>query len=62
MLEIVKAYVTDNKKRPFAVQIDIQTFGKIEQLLEDYALGQYIEENDPGELLSVSEAKKVYTS
>lgn len=62
MLEIKKTYVTDSKKHPFAVQIDIQTFDKIEQLLEDYALGQFIEENDPGELLSVSEAKKVYKS
>ena len=62
MLERKKTYVTDSKKRPFAVQIDIQTFSKIELLLEDYALGQYIVENDPSELLSVSEAKKVYKS
>jgi len=62
MLEIKKTYVTDSKKKPFAVQIDIQTFGKIEQLLEDYALGQFIEENDPSELLSISDAKKFYTS
>ncbi len=62
MLEIKKTYVTDSKKHPFAVQIDIQTFGKIEQLLEDYALGQFIEENDPNELLSLSEAREFYQS
>ena len=62
MLEIKKTYVTDSKKRPVAVQIDIQTFEKIEQLLEDYALGQLIEENDPEDALSVAEAKVYYES
>lgn len=58
MLEIKKTYVTDSKKRPVAVQVDIQTFEKIEQLLEDYALGQFIGENDPNDTLSVAEAKE----
>ena len=62
MLEIKKTYVTDSKKRPIAVQIDIQTFEKMEQLLEDYALGQFIEENDPEDVLSVAEAKTYYES
>ncbi|HEY5510918.1 MAG TPA: hypothetical protein VIK10_07805 [Prolixibacteraceae bacterium] len=61
MLEIKKTYVTDGKKHPFAVQIDIQTFGKIEYVLEDYAIGPFIEENDSGELFSVSEAKEFYS-
>jgi len=62
MLEIKKTYVTDSKKRPVAVQVDIQTFEKMEQLLEDYALGQLIEENDPEDVLSVAEAKTYYES
>ena len=62
MLEIKKTYVTDSKKRPVAVQVDIQTFEKIEQLLEDYALGQLINENDPEDLLSVAESKTYYES
>ena len=62
MLEIKKTYVTDIKKRPVAVQFDIQTFEKIEQLLEDYALGQLINENDPEDLLSVAESKTYYDS
>jgi len=52
--------VIDSKKRPVAVQIDIETFEKIEQLLEDYALGQFIEENDPADELSLEDAKAVY--
>ena len=62
MLEIKKTYVTDIKRRPVAVQVDIQTFEKMEQLLEDYALGQFIGENDPEDVLSVAEAKAYYES
>jgi hypothetical protein len=62
MLEIRKTYVTDSKKRPVAVQVDIQTFEKMEQLLEDYALGQFIDENDPDDVLSLAEAKTYYES
>ena len=60
MVEIKKLVLTDDKKRPVAVQVDINTFNKIEQLLEDYALGQFIEENDPSENLTLSEAKEAY--
>jgi len=60
MLKIKKTYVTDEKKNPIAVQIDIDTYQKIEQLLEDYALGQLIDDNDPGENLSLNEAKTYY--
>ncbi len=60
MLNIKKTYLTDEKKRPVAVQVDIETFQRMEQLLEDYALGQFIEENDPNENLSLNEAKEYY--
>jgi len=62
MLEIKKTYVTDSKRRPVAVQVDIETFERMEQLLEDYALGQFIEENNPEDILSVAEAKAYYES
>jgi len=60
MLQINKVYVTDENKLPIAVQLDIKTFEKIESLLEDYALGQYINQNDPEDSLTVSEAKAYY--
>ena len=60
MLTIKKTLVTDMNKRPLAVQIDIKTFEKIEQLLEDYALGQYIEENNTTEYMTVEDAKDYY--
>jgi len=61
MLDIKKTYVTDSKKRPLAVQVDIKTFERIEQVLEDYALGKLIEENDPADVLSVAEARGYYS-
>ena len=60
MLQINKTYVTDNKMHPIAVQLDIKTFEKIEEILEDYALGRFIDENDPNDALSVTEAKSYY--
>jgi hypothetical protein len=35
MLKIRKSVVTDNNNKPIAVQVDIRTFEKMEQLLED---------------------------
>lgn len=61
MLDIKKRYVTDSKKRPVAVQVDIETFEKIERVLEDFALGKLIEENDEEENLSVAEASEFYS-
>ena len=60
MLNIKKTYVTDEKKRLVAVQIDIKTYEKIEQVLEDYALVQLIDENNPEDYLSLNEAKEYY--
>jgi hypothetical protein len=60
MLQINKVYVTDNNMHPIAVQLDIKTFEKIEEILEDYALGKFIDENDPNDTLSVADAKTYY--
>jgi hypothetical protein len=60
MFKIEKKYIVDKNKKPFAVQMDIDTFNKIEQLIEDYALGKLIEENSPEETLSLAEAKQFY--
>jgi hypothetical protein len=60
MLNIKKLYLTDENQRPVAVQVDIQDFERMEQIIEDYALGKFIEENDPAENLSLNEAKEYY--
>jgi len=60
MLRINKEYVItgDNKRK--AVLIDIETFEKIEEILEGYGLGKYMEEVEEEETLSISEAKAYY--
>ncbi|MCX6270441.1 MAG: hypothetical protein NTU44_04330 [Bacteroidetes bacterium] len=60
MLNINKKIVLDEKKKPVAVQVSIKTFEKMEQLLEDYALAQLIEENDDSNRLTLEEAKEIY--
>lgn len=60
MLNIKKRYLTDENNRVVAVQIAINTFEKIEQILEDYSLAQFIEENKQEEYLTIEEAKAYY--
>ncbi len=57
---IKKKYIVDENQNKIAVQIDIEDFKKIEEILEDYALGQLIGENNPVETLNLQEAKKLY--
>ena len=60
MLTIKKQFVVDEKNRPFAVQVDIATFERMEQLIEDYALGQLINENNSNDNLTLDEGKEYY--
>ncbi len=62
MLTINKRYIIDEKDRKVAVQLDIETFERIEQVLEDYALGELIKENRQEDKLSLEEAKTFYKS
>jgi hypothetical protein len=43
-----------------AVLLDIATFRKIEQILEDLALGKLIEENDEKDNLNLDEALRYF--
>lgn len=60
MLNIKKEYVVadDNQKR--AVLIDIETFEKIEEILEEFGLAKYMENIEEEQTLSLKEAKRYY--
>lgn len=60
MDEIKKKYIVDDNNRRVAVQIDYDTFEKIEELLENYALVQLIDENEGEDILDIKEAKAQY--
>lgn len=60
MLPINKKYLIDENNEVIAVQLDIDTFRKIEQILEDLALGKLIEENDEQDNLNLNEAQDYY--
>ena len=60
MEEIKRTYIIDEQNRKLAVQIDIDTFNKIEELLENYALVQLMEEAADDEVLELDEALAYY--
>lgn len=60
MDSIRKKYLFDEAQNKVAVLIEIEEFKKLEQLLEDYALGKFIEDNDPSENMSLNEARMEY--
>lgn len=60
MNEIKRKYIVDENNRKVAVQLDLTTFNKIEEVLENYALVQLIKEYEDDEILSLKEAKSYY--
>jgi len=57
---IDRQYIVDEQNRRIAVQIPIETFEKLEEVLENYALVKLMEENGGEETLSVQDAKSYY--
>ncbi len=62
MQELKKRYVTDEQNQRVAVQLDIETFERLEAIVEDYGLAKLMEEDDEDETLELSEAKTYYAS
>jgi hypothetical protein len=60
MEAINKQYIVDEHNKKIAVQIPIETFEHIEEVLENYALFQLIKENEGEEILGLREAKAYY--
>ncbi|MCL4479727.1 MAG: hypothetical protein M1381_11660 [Deltaproteobacteria bacterium] len=60
MLSVPKKYIVDKNNKKIAVQLNIKTFEKIEEILENYSLVHLMKENKHEEKLSVSEAKAYY--
>ena len=62
MLEIHKKIVLDEDQRPFAVQIPIEEFERLEEILENYGLSKLMDEVENDERLSTEDASAYYKS
>ena len=60
MTDIPRKYIVDENNKKIAVQLDISTFDKIEETLENYALVQFIKQSQNEERLAAAEAKAYY--
>ena len=60
METINKKYIVDEHNKKIAVQIPIEIFERIEEVLENYALSQLIAENEGEKTLGLREAKAYY--
>ena len=62
MLEIHKNIVLDESQKPVAVQIPIEDFRRIENIMENYGLSKLMDEVKDDERLSVEDARRYYQS
>ncbi len=60
MTDIPRKYIKDERDRTVAVQLDIDTFEKIEELLENYGLVELMKQTGRTEKLTAAEAKAFY--
>jgi hypothetical protein len=60
MFEIHKNIVLDENQKPIAVQVPIEEFERMEELIENYGLAKLMDEVADDEQLSVQEAKRFY--
>ncbi len=62
MLKINKKIVIDENQTPVAVQIPIEEFARLEEIIENYGLSKLMDEGKDDERLSIEDAKKYYQS
>jgi PHD/YefM family antitoxin component YafN of YafNO toxin-antitoxin module len=62
MLDIHKKIIIDENKKPVAVQIPIEEFERLEELVENYGLAKLMDEVKDDERLSPEDAKGFYQS
>jgi len=58
-IDIKRQYIVADDRR-IGVVLDIETFEKIEELLENCGLARYMEEVEEEETLSLNEARQYY--
>jgi hypothetical protein len=60
-MQIKRQYIVDESNCKVAVQLDIETFAKIEETLENYGLIQLMEAEEPDdEVFNLKQAQSYY--
>lgn len=62
-MTIKRQYIVDEQNQKVAVQLDIKTFEQIEEMLENYALVNLMEnseDSEDNETLTLEDAKSFY--
>jgi len=62
MLALHKRIILDEQQKPFAVQVPIEEFEQLEELIENYGLSRLIDDVSNDERLSIEDAKEYYQS
>jgi hypothetical protein len=60
IMHIPRQYIVDEDNRRVAVQLDIETFEQIEDVLENHGLMLLMQAADDDETLDLEEAKALY--
>ena len=60
-MELRRQYIVDEANQKVAVQLDIATFEKIENVLENFGLVQLMNDDD-SEVMTIEDAKKYYAT
>lgn len=62
MIKIKKNYIYDENRKLLAVQMPIEEYKKLEEIIENHVLSKLIDEVTGDEVLDVKEAKDFYNS
>jgi len=60
-MELNRQYIVNEANQRVAVQLDIATFEKIENVLENYALAQLMDKDD-SDVMTIEDAKNYYAA
>ncbi len=62
MLDIPKKIIVDENQTPIAVQIPIEEYERLEEMIENYGLAKLMDEVRDDETLSLEDAKKLFAN
>ena len=61
METVQKKYIVDENNKPVAVQVDIETFEKIEEIMENHGLYELMKQTEDEAEMDLTAAKRFYS-